>query len=276
MKHFRQLLSTVLLLLAVTVAAQQANRKGNIISQEIAIAYWKTTTIVFPFPIASVDRGSQDILAQKAIGIENVLQVKAAQQDFAATNLTVITSDGNLYSFPVCYDENAASLTLTLPDGKPGSLIQFDAAASNIKKMESIADLALHERTKLRGVSEKEYGIALAFTGLHIHDDLIYYRITIENETNISYDIDQLRFFVRDQKRSKRTASQELEIQPVHVYRQVEKIPAQSACTFVCVLPKFTIPDMKNLVIQLVEKGGGRHLKLSVKHQKVDKPILIP
>lgn len=276
MKHFRHLLSTVLFLAAMSALAQQANRKGSIITQEIALAYSKTTTIVFPFPIASVDRGSQDILAQKAKGVDNVLQVKAAHQDFTETNLTVITSDGNLYSFPVCYDEYPASLTLSFPDGKPGSLIQFDLVASNMKKMESMADQAFNEMKKVKGIRQKGYGITLSLTGMHIHNDLIYYRMTIENETNISYDIDQLRFFVRDQKRSKRTASQEFEIQPVHIYRQVAKIPAQSSGTFVCVLPKFTIPDRKNLVIQLVEKGGGRHLALSIKHQRLDKPILIP
>ena len=37
----------------------------------------KTTNLIFPYEIKSVDRGSRDVLVQKAKGIENVLQVKA-------------------------------------------------------------------------------------------------------------------------------------------------------------------------------------------------------
>ncbi len=59
----------------------------------------KTTHLIFPFGIKTVDRGSRDIIAQKATGVENILQVKAARPDFESTNLTVITTDvsGRLY-----------------------------------------------------------------------------------------------------------------------------------------------------------------------------------
>lgn len=275
MKSMKLLLTLMLALLCHLTNAQHKTKTGGVLTQDIAIAYSKTTTIVFPFPISTVDRGSQDILAQKVNGLENVLQVKAAQQGFTDTNLTVITSDGKLYCFPVCYDESPNSLTITFPEVKTANIIQFDPETSNEKKLIDTAEHVFHQRKKTNGIYENKYGIRLSVTGLFIHDDLIYYRIRIDNETNISYDIDQLRFFIRDQKRSKRTSSQEVEIIPVAVHRQVGKIPAQSGSTFVSVLPKFTIPDKKNLVIQLVEKKGGRHLELKAKNRKVLKPSLL-
>lgn len=47
-------------------------------------------------PLKSVDRGSKDVLAQKAKGVESILQVKAAKTNFDETNLTVINADGKL------------------------------------------------------------------------------------------------------------------------------------------------------------------------------------
>ena len=73
----------------------------------------KTTNIIFPYDIKSVDRGSRGLLAQKAKGTQNVLQVKAAVQNFAPTNLSVITADGKLYSFAVCFAADPPLLNLS-------------------------------------------------------------------------------------------------------------------------------------------------------------------
>jgi len=107
--------------------------------------------------------------------------------------------------------------------------------------------------------------------GLFIQNDVLYVRISIENESNINYDIDQLRFFIRDQKKAKRTATQEIEVSPVFVYNDTHKVEGQSANTIVFALPKFTIPDKKYLAIQLMEKNGGRHLELHVKNKTIVK-----
>src|ERR1700751_5325199 len=64
-----------------------------------------TTNLIFPYAIKSVDRGSIDVLAQKAKGSENVLQVKAAKAPFKQSNLSVVTADGQLFSFLIDYAE---------------------------------------------------------------------------------------------------------------------------------------------------------------------------
>ena len=58
------------------------NEMSTIEPFHLNITYSKTTHLLFPFAIISIDRGSKDILAQKAKGVENVLQIKAAKPDF--------------------------------------------------------------------------------------------------------------------------------------------------------------------------------------------------
>src|SRR5580698_5987781 len=79
----------------------------------ISICCNKTTNLIFSYAIKSVDRGSKDVLAQKANGAENVLQLKAARETFQPTNLSVITSDGKLFSFIINYSQNPSALNIS-------------------------------------------------------------------------------------------------------------------------------------------------------------------
>jgi len=274
MKTIKIMLSLLLLASAATLNAQMYGLKP--VFRQLEVAYSKTTTLVFPFQVINVDRGSQDILAQKAKGTDNVVQVKAAQQDFEDTNLTVITSDGQLYCFSLCYNEFPEAAAFTFTGAKKQGTISFSGGQPDAQEIASFSEMVLHEKRGKTDVSESAYGIRLEITGLYIHGDLIYYRVMVINATPISYDIGGLRFFVRDQKRSKRTASQEVEILPVSAHPEVNKIAAFSQALVVFALPKFTIPDKKKLIVELTEASGGRHLQLKLSNKKAAKVVPLP
>ncbi|MBS1780976.1 MAG: conjugative transposon protein TraN [Bacteroidetes bacterium] len=241
----------------------------------VAISYTMTTNIIFPYAIISVDRGSRDVLAQKAKGVENILQLKAARDSFPETNLSVITADGKLTSFMVDYASQPSGLSLSLADAAPKSAVAVLAGNINTKEMEQYAGIAAISKARLRGVKDHSYGIRFRMDGLFIHDEIMYLRFRITNETNVDYDIDQLRFYIRDQKKAKRTATQEIEIQPVHVSNNTNKVTRATDQTIVFAVPKFTIPDKKYLAIQLMEKNGGRHMELHIKNRDLLKVISI-
>lgn len=67
-----------------------------------------------------------------------------------------------------------------------------------------------------------------------------------------------------DKKVARRTAIQEQVIWPLRVYNNVQEIGDKSTCRTVFTLPKFTIPDDKQLVIELNEQEGGRHQRFTV------------
>src|SRR5688500_18146367 len=69
----------------------------------LCIAANKTTSLVFPFSIKHVDRGTKDILVQQVKEADNILLVKAATTDFPESNLSVVTSDNSMYTFVVSY-----------------------------------------------------------------------------------------------------------------------------------------------------------------------------
>lgn len=279
MKKFNVLVMGYLLFITIGVFAQQTskNNLSKIESDSLLIAYSKTTNIVFPFAIKSVDKGSPDILVQKAKGLENVLQIKAAQKGFLQTNLTVVTADAKLYSFVLNYNEESPQLNLSLNKTKSeGQEIYFSDENINDEDVQEYSKLAFYDKKKLRGEKESNYDIDFSLNGIFIRDEMMYYRIKVTNNSKINYDIDQLRFFIRDTKKVKRTASQEIEITPIYILNNVAKIEGEAENTFVFALPKFTIPEKKYLAIQLMEKNGGRHVELHVKNKKMVQVTVLP
>lgn len=263
----------------ISAFAQQANtnRLTTVESDSVAIGYSKTTNIVFPYAIKSVDRGSQDILVQKAKGLENILQIKAAQRGFIQTNLTVVTADGKLYSFVLNYNEQSPQLNLSVNKIElERQEIYFSEESGNKEEIQEYSKLAFYEKNKIRGGKENRHEIKFQLNGIFIQNDIMYFRLIVENSSKIKYDIDQLRFFIRDSKRVKRTATQEIEIKPTYILNDVATIEGESENTFVFALSKFTIPEDKYLAIQLMEKNGGRHMELDVKNKKIEKVIVLP
>lgn len=246
-------------------------------SDSLVIGYSKTTSIVFPYAIKSVDRGNGAVLVQKAKGVENILQIKAAQRDFIETNLTVVTSDGQLYSFVLNYDEKTPVLNLVVNKAKTALPEPWDSAENeNEAVLQSYATLASYEKKKMHAITDNKYSMKLQLNGLFIHENVMYYRIRVENNSNINYDISQLRFFIRDQIKVRRTASQEIEINPLYILNNTSLIEGQTAVCLVFALAKFTIPDEKYLAIQLMEDKGGRHLELQVNNKRLMQPGVLP
>jgi conjugative transposon TraN protein len=271
MKRLREALviATVILFLYLNTQAQAVNEMPNahvIPSLPLAICVNKTTNLVFPFKIKSVDRGSKDLLVQKAKGVENVLQLKAAIENFEETNLSVITSDGRLYSFVVHYSSTPGALNLHFVKDssvikEPG--LQF-ASVTNEALIETDAQNIMERARDVFWIMDKKYGIRMRLTGLYVRNDVLYFQIQLQNRSTINYDIDMLHFFIKDRKQTRRTASQELPVLPLYIYGNNLSIKGDSSQSLVYALPKFTIPDKKWLHVQMMEKNGGRHLHLRI------------
>jgi conjugative transposon TraN protein len=232
----------------------------------------KTTNLIFPFAIKSVDRGSIDVLAQKAKGVENILLVKAGRQNFLETNLSVITADGKLYSFILNYINNPTAINISVDNDSLNNDV-----SSSLKPLYNEASIRLDaerivkQKESVRGIRDYRFEVRFSLNGIYIKNDVIFFKLQVENNSNINYDVDMLRFFIRDARQTKRTATQEIDVQPLYVSGDTSTIKSNSKNTIVFASPKFTIPNRKYLSIQLMEKNGGRNLQLSVGNRTIIK-----
>ncbi|SFH38002.1 conjugative transposon protein TraN [Pedobacter insulae] len=279
MKNFKSLLAFAVVLFTLHGNAQEltfaTDTKSRIEPLQLAISYQKTTNLIFPYAIKSVDRGSAEVLVQKAKGVENVLQLKAAKDSFKETNLSIITADGSLYSFVLHFAQQPTTLNLELADKPMGyePVAIFTREHDNQQKILTASEYVSGKLKSIRGPRDNKFSVGMGLNGLYIKDNIMYYQLELRNKSNISYDIEQLRFFIRDKKKSKRTASQELEQTPLHIHGNVTILHQQSTQYLVIALQKFTIPDKKELIIQLMEKNGGRHLTLRLNNKHLMRSV---
>ncbi|UOE51357.1 conjugative transposon protein TraN [Mucilaginibacter sp. SMC90] len=267
-----------ILFMGATGFAQDKTKTSEVIQpQLLAVTFAKTTNLIFPYAVKSVDKGSKDLLVQVAKGVENIIQVKAAVQGFAETNLTVITADGKLYSYVVDYTDKPKALNIKV-DASPGinnTDARFSLTSDNEASIQDYGQQVALKKPILKNIKDSKADIEMSLDGIYIHDQMLYFQISLSNNSNLAYNIDQLRFYIHDKKRSKRTASQETELQPEQLTGNVRIIRGQSKQTIVVTLQKFTIPDQKFLTAQLMESNGGRNLDLKIKNKLLVKAKLL-
>ena len=263
---FNIILTSALLLMLKTADAQPLKTSHH----DLSITYNKTSSLVFAMNIKYVDRGSRDILAQKAQGASNVLHLKAGKKDFPETNLTVITSDGSIHEFTINYAEHPNQLINQVePNFNKDNPTVIFLSAMNDTDFERYATEIIKRKKTFRLIKQHKHKIDLALQGIYIKEDIIFYHLQIKNRSNINYNTDFIRFYIEDKIKAKRTASQEFTRIPLYVYGNDKKLTAQSTSDIVYALEKFTIPDSKLLHIEIFEHNGGRNLTLAIKNKAI-------
>lgn len=246
----------------------------------LEITYDKTVHIIFPSPVKYVDLGSTNLIAGKADGAENVIRVKAAKKHFRQeTNMSVITEDGNFYTFNVKYADEPLLLNVEMCDfihdgetvNQPNNsmeiyLQELDNESPRLVRL-VMKSVYKQDKRKIKHIGSKRFGVQFLLKGLYSHNDLLYFHTQVKNQTNVPFDVDFVTYKIVDKKIVKRTAMQEQVIYPLRAFNYVTRINGKSSECTVFALPKFTIPDDKKLVVEMFEKQGGRHQSFEVDNE---------
>lgn len=254
----------------------------------LEVTFDKTVHIIFPAGVRYVDLGSTKIIAGKAEGAENVIRIKAAVRNFEdETNFSVITDDGNFYSFNVRYVQEPEKLNIEMKElitkAAPGKT-QTGAGDVYLKELgkEPPATVNLimntiykNDKNDIKNISSKKYGVEFSIKGIYTNNGMLYFHSQIKNITNIPFDIDFITFKIVDRRVTKRTAVQEQVLTPLRVLNNNQTIRGKSVARSVFTLEKFTIADNKMLVIEIFEKNGGRHQSVMITNRNIVKAKLI-
>lgn len=267
MKIKKLVCSAVLLLLSATFAVCQNTQLFVSEALPVQITCNKTVNLVFGYPVKSVDKGSASLLAQRARGVQNVLQLKAASRRFEQTNLTVITADGSLHTFLIDYHDDPLHFVIDVVSSQSQQASFADLTSQ--KQLEELAQNAANAKPYLRRLKDKKGKVKMQLTGLYIQNDMLCVRIKVKNASAVSYRIESERFWISDRKQIKRTASQSASLTPLLATSAAGYIAAGSESELMYVLSGFTLPDHKLLWITLNEKNGGRNLKIALSNRQI-------
>lgn len=236
----------------------------------LEVAYNKTTVLLFPGNIRKVDCGSDDITA-KTVKIgdnERILRVKANRDSIFVSNLHVFCDDGRIFTFEVLYSPNPAMLTRDMSTAAASYQVPATPAAAHMLPAQvrqyaaAIADMAPTTHRPRSSMS----GMRMEMTGLYVYNGVLFFQFHLRNASGIPYDVDFTRFYIRDQKTTKRSTAMEKEVLPLYVYRpDGSSIDRNNGEVLVAAFDKFTISEKKLFMAEVFERNGDRHLQTGLK-----------
>ena len=121
---------------------------------------------------------------------------------------------------------------------------------------------------RYRNVSRRQHRMTMSLNNIYAVGDYFFIDFSIENRTDIRFDIDEIRVKLADKKVSKATNAQVIELKPemelerrrsfLHGYRNV------------LVVKKMTFPNDKVLTIEVSERQiSGRTIALNIDYEDV-------
>ena len=246
----------------------------------LEVTYGKTVHILFPAEVRYVDLGSPDLIAGKADGAENVIRVKSTVKGFQGeTNMSVITEDGCFYTFNVRYADEPLLLNVEMTDiihdgesaNRPNNAqeVYLNELGSESPMLVRLIMKSIYrqDRRTVKHIGCKRFGVQYLLKGIYTHGGLIYFHTEIRNQSHIPFDVDYMTWKIVDKKVAKRTAVQEQVVLPLRAQNYVTCVPGGKSERTVFALSKFTIPDGKQLVVELCEKNGGRHQSFTIENE---------
>ena len=275
MKNFILLLSLIFTVGQACFA--QSVPSGNVSKIEMPTIFMSgdvSIHFVSPEPIQYVDISSRSILGD--LPLKNVLRIKAVRdtsgKQTKPVNDAVVTITGEKFiaQYHVVYSASSSPNTLTQIDIVPEQMRPLDISNLGMSQNElkAYAMRLISRRTKGHLAQSKAYGITARLNNVYTLEDYIFLDLTYENQTNLKYDVDQLRFTIEDRKVNKASTVQAVEVKPEFVL--FEPTAFKRHFRNVYVFKKFTYPGNKVLKVEMNEKQlSGRVSTLSVKYGEV-------
>lgn len=254
-------------------------------SYPVELSYSKTTHIIFPSKIQDFDAGSNVVIATVPEKLLNVLRVKSDAKGFPGeTNMTVFTEDGGLFSFLIRYNDNPEVFNINISNNiaaddmatqslgigqssnsspntylmEEGSYLEESLKASSLE--------VLVRKDFIRQLGARRSDLNVLLRGVFLDgNNVLYLKLDMKNKSLLPYQIDFIKVFIRDKNHIRRMAAQENEISVLMDYpMSVTHLNGLQSLEKVIAIPYCTLADGKIMEIEIYEKAGGRHLKVSV------------
>ena len=255
--------------LAVLTASAQRSMDGM---QLLTVNENVTTVITASEPVRLVDISTDKVAGDQPIN--NTIRLKPKEG-------VEVNKDGDILAIVTIVTERyrtqyALIYTSRLNEAVTDKTIELDEriAYTNPAVSMSTEDMTRYARqiwtspAKFRDVGTKMHRMYMRLNNIYAVGEYFFLDFSVENKTNIQFDIDQLRVKLTDKKTSKATVVQTIELTPELVLEQTKGF--KYGYRNVIVLKKMTFPNDKVLTIELSEKQiSGRTIFLNIEYNDV-------
>ena len=170
-----------------------------------------------------------------------------------------------VYRAPQYSQTVQTNIEISPADMQPLEYPQVQFSNVELKKF-ALDILKAKPKTPIR--KEKDMGITASLNSIYTLDNYVFLDLAFKNKSNLTYDIDELKFSIDDKKVYKSSNNQSIEIQPI--FQLYNNKQFKRSYRNVYVFKKFTYPNNKVLNIRLVEQlVSGRTINLAVKYSDI-------
>ena len=282
----RTILYSLLLSTAQFLTAQTAT-KEQIISDlpEIEITEGINLHIISPEPIQYIDLSTQKLTGD--LPATNIARIKITDSPesnetekikkqttfISGQNIGVITVVGQSFiaQYKVIYRNSENLNTVTNIHIQPENMqpIEFNKMVfSNLELRKFAMDIIQKKSEEHPIREEKNLKLNVQLNNVYVMSDYIFLDMTFKNNSNLSYDIEDLKFSIEDKKIYKATNNQSIEMTPIFQLNPQKHFRKNFRNIYV--FKKFTFPNSKVMMIRLIEEQlSGRTIEMKVNYSDI-------
>ena len=147
--------------------------------------------------------------------------------------------------------------------------IEFDKMVfSNLELRKFAMDIIQKKSEKNPIRKEKNLQLNIQLNNVYVMSDYIFLDMTVKNNSNLSYDIDDLKFSIEDKIIYKATNNQSIEMTPVFQLNPQKHFRKNFRNIYV--FKKFTFPNSKVMMIRLIEEQlSGRTIEMKINYSDI-------
>jgi conjugative transposon TraN protein len=274
------LLFTAPLLTAQTATSEQ------IISDlpELGITEGTNLHVISPEPIQYVDLSTAKLTGDLPVNhiarikiTDNPISGKDEKEQFvpffSGDTVGIITVVGQSFiaQYKAVYRSPDNLNTITNIHIQPEAMqpIEFDKMSfSNLELRKFAMDIIQKKADKKPIRTENNLNLRIQLNNVYVLGDYIFLDMTFKNTSNLSYDLQALKFSIEDKKIHKATNNQSIEMTPVLQLNPQKHFRKNFRNIYV--FKKFTYPNSKVMMIRLIEEQlSGRTIEMKVNYSDI-------
>lgn len=277
----------ILLLLVSNFLTAQTATKEQIISDlpEIEITEGINLHIISPEPIQYVDLSTEKLTGD--LPATNIARIKITDHPnsdekgkintpsvfFNGNNIGIITvvAQSFIAQYKVVYRNQDNLNTITNIHIQPEAMqpVEFEKTVFSNLELRKFAMEIIQKKSENNPIrEEKNLKLSFQLNNVYVISDYIFLDMTIKNNSNLSYDIEDFKFSLEDKKIHRATNNQSVEMTPLFQLNPQKHFRKNFRNIYV--FKKFTYPNSKVMMIRLIEEQlSGRTIEMKVNYSEI-------
>ena len=238
--------------------------------EQLTVNEQVTTVITASEPVRFVDISTDKVVGDQPI--DNIVRLKPKEgghEDGEVLAIVTIVTERYRTQYALLYTTRVReAVTDKEIQLQERNAYHNPAVSMSTVEMTRFARRIWNSPAKIRNVATKAHRMTMRLNNIYAVGEYFFIDFSIENRTNIRFDIDEIRVKLADKKLTKATNAQVIELVP--------ELVLEAGKTFrhgylnVVVVKKMTFPNDKVLTIEMTEKQiSGRAISLNIDYEDV-------